>query len=130
MKNEDTRPVMVAMVIEVPRRFSLAKDKLMPQVIAVWDRLDMRNNLNPQVFSAALQEALERKQSLWPRKSHLQEIEETYFEHMGHALTILGRMLKASAALSIHAFIPEVFKNVASDQLNAIQRLRVGRKFK
>lgn len=45
---------------------------------------------------------------------HLEEIGETYFEHLGHALHCGVLLFLASIACIVHAFLPFVFKDTAS----------------
>jgi hypothetical protein len=47
--------------------------------------------------------------------SHLKEIKETYFEHMGQAISIALRMILGGIACFIHAFFPDIFVATASD---------------
>lgn len=47
-------------------------------------------------------------------QSHLEEIGETYFQHMGFALSFSWKMLKAGFCCTVHAFYPEFFKKTGS----------------
>lgn len=45
---------------------------------------------------------------------HLLQVNESYFEHGGKALSFSGRMLAASVMCAIHAVFPFLFTNSAS----------------
>jgi len=47
-------------------------------------------------------------------KSHLNNVGESYFQHMRQALSFTWAMLTASLCCLIHAFIPSVFEKTGS----------------
>ncbi len=53
-------------------------------------------------------------------KEHLHSVEESYFEHMGHALSYSTRLLKAAAACLIHAIVPAYCTNTASKTIRTM----------
>ena len=46
--------------------------------------------------------------------SHLQSVDETYFQHMQHALSFVLAMLLGSLCCLVHAFLPFVFEKKGS----------------
>jgi hypothetical protein len=46
--------------------------------------------------------------------SHLQSVDETYFQHMQHALSFVLDMLLGSLCCLVHAFLPFVFERKGS----------------
>lgn len=48
-------------------------------------------------------------------QTHLEDIGETYFEHMGHAWSFSWCMLKTSFKTFLHGIFPETFKTAGSD---------------
>ena len=52
--------------------------------------------------------------------AHLKETNETYFEHMFHAIRYGFRMILAGFACIIHAIIPDLFVTTASDTIKGI----------
>jgi len=48
-------------------------------------------------------------------KNHLKNINMTYYEHLTCALSYASKLMFASFALIIHAFLPNIFVNTASD---------------
>ena len=48
-------------------------------------------------------------------KSHLEEAGESYFQHMGFALSFSLKMFKAGFCVLVHAVFPELFKKTGSD---------------
>jgi len=61
-------------------------------------------------------------------REHLQGVDESYFEHMGHALTYSGRLLVAGFACAIHAFLPSRCATTASSEINRLQAEITARK--
>lgn len=55
---------------------------------------------------------------------HLQELNETYSEHAGHAVWIAGQLSVAVLALLIHALLPDLLVREASKRLEAVERYR------
>lgn len=53
-------------------------------------------------------------------KSHLEDIEETYFQHFGHAMSFSFCMFKTGFACMVHAFFPELFKTTGSDRIRKL----------
>lgn len=51
---------------------------------------------------------------------HLKEQNETYFEHMGHALSISYLLLAAGTKCLIHAVAPPLFEKGVSSKLDKI----------
>ena len=50
-------------------------------------------------------------------KKHLEEIDESYFQHMKNALKISFEMLVGSFMAIIHSVIPAIFKTGASTKI-------------
>lgn len=46
--------------------------------------------------------------------SHLQSVNESYFQHMRHALSFTFDMLVGAACCLVHAFIPSLFEHAGS----------------
>ncbi|WP_350335104.1 DUF6356 family protein [Coralliovum pocilloporae] len=46
--------------------------------------------------------------------THPESVDETYFEHMGQALSFAGTMAKGMLMALVHAFIPGLFEKSAS----------------
>lgn len=57
-----------------------------------------------------------------PFTHHPREIGETYGEHCGHALVSGFRLLGAGLACIVHAFLPFLFVNTASDTVRSMNR--------
>lgn len=53
-------------------------------------------------------------------KSHLAEIDESYVQHFGHALSFSFCMFKTGFAVMVHGFFPELFKTTASETINKL----------
>jgi hypothetical protein len=49
--------------------------------------------------------------------AHLDDVHESYFEHLGFALFICGQLLKGAIAVFIHALIPALFVKTGSTTL-------------
>ncbi|MHA2403456.1 MAG: DUF6356 family protein [Candidatus Kariarchaeaceae archaeon] len=52
--------------------------------------------------------------------SHLEEVNETYWQHFKCAIGFSGTMLLLAIICTIHAFIPELFKTTASDNIESL----------
>jgi len=48
-------------------------------------------------------------------KTHLEEVGEGYFEHMGHAFSFSRRMIGAGFCCFIHGLFPNAFKKTGSN---------------
>tara|TARA_B100001996_G_C18120556_1_gene385025 strand:- start:204 stop:416 length:213 start_codon:yes stop_codon:yes gene_type:complete len=53
-------------------------------------------------------------------KKHLEEVKETYFEHMGNAFKISFGMIEGGLKGAIHALVPGVFTTAASDKIKKL----------
>lgn len=64
-------------------------------------------------------------------RDHLDEVQEGYFEHLGHALLIAARLVKAGLACFVHAILPGLFTRTATrciaDILESNERRAVAR---
>jgi hypothetical protein len=49
--------------------------------------------------------------------AHLDDVQESYFEHLRFALYICGQLLKAASAVVVHALVPALFTRTASATL-------------
>ncbi|PCJ25197.1 MAG: hypothetical protein COA96_07800 [SAR86 cluster bacterium] len=47
-------------------------------------------------------------------KSHLDSVDETYFQHMKHAFSFSVELFTASACCLVHAFLPSLFEKKGS----------------
>lgn len=54
-------------------------------------------------------------------QTHLEEVGEGYFEHLGTALIISGRLAKAAVACALHAIIPGICTRTASRCIAEVQ---------
>jgi hypothetical protein len=61
-------------------------------------------------------------------RSHLNEIGESYWKHMGFALIFAARLLFASLAVLIHALIPGFCRWTGSNEVKNLHLLLMGRK--
>lgn len=62
-------------------------------------------------------------------KSHLEDIEETWFQHFGHAMSFSLRMFGTGFCCMVHAFFPELFKTTGSDSIRVLHdRMVVNRR--
>lgn len=52
--------------------------------------------------------------------SHLEEVNETYWQHFRCAISFSGTMLLLAIICAIHAFIPELFKTTASSKIEQL----------
>jgi hypothetical protein len=52
--------------------------------------------------------------------SHLQSVDETYFQHIQHALSFVLDMLLGSLCGLVHAFLPFVFEQKGSQIVNRL----------
>ena len=57
------------------------------------------------------------------RVSHLKEQNETYFEHMRHAMGISFLLLTAGTKCLIHSIVPDLFITGVSSKLDEINAL-------
>lgn len=55
-------------------------------------------------------------------RTHLEEVQESYFEHLAAALLISARLAKASVACAAHAIVPGICTRTAS---GCIEQVRV-----
>ena len=60
-------------------------------------------------------------------KRHLEEVDESYGEHLATALAIAGLMLRAGAACALHALVPGLCTRTASRCLARVQARFDGR---
>ena len=59
---------------------------------------------------------------------HLNEANETYFEHFRHAMSFSGRMFIGAFACAVHGLVPFVFERTGSSQIaNLHERMVVNR---
>lgn len=49
---------------------------------------------------------------------HLRSVDETYLEHMGHALSFAGNMAIGTVVCLVHAIFPFLFEKRGSDIIN------------
>ncbi len=56
---------------------------------------------------------LDRTRSLFTDHPH--DVNETYFQHMGHALSYAGRLAAAAFCALVHALLPFLFVKTASN---------------
>ncbi len=56
---------------------------------------------------------------------HLDETEETYFQHMRFALSFSGHMLIGATACAIHAFMPFLFESTGSRRIKYLHERMV-----
>ena len=54
---------------------------------------------------------------------HLQDVRETYWEHMKFAFKLSFLLFKAGFAVLIHAVVPSVLVNTASDTIKEINTI-------
>lgn len=54
---------------------------------------------------------------------HLKETNETYFEHMGHAMSISLLLVGAGMKCLIHSIIPPLFETGVSSKLDELHSL-------
>ncbi len=52
--------------------------------------------------------------------NHLNEINKTYWQHMGRAFYYAFRFFKAACVLVVHAVLPDVLTHYASDELLSV----------
>tara|TARA_R110000851_G_scaffold80425_6_gene177012 strand:- start:2807 stop:3019 length:213 start_codon:yes stop_codon:yes gene_type:complete len=57
------------------------------------------------------------------KMKHLKENNETYLEHMGHALSISYLLLAAGTKCFIHAVVPHLFEKGVSSKLDDLSAL-------
>lgn len=56
---------------------------------------------------------------------HLQQIDESYVQHMKHALSFAVELAVASLACLIHAFLPFLFEKTGSEKVNRLHNRMV-----
>lgn len=62
---------------------------------------------------------------------HLDEVNETYFEHMGNAMSFARHMLAGAIACAIHALAPNLFESSGSSRIAYLhERMLVTRRNK
>ncbi len=54
------------------------------------------------------------------RNSHLESINEGYFQHMRHALSFTLEMVVGAACCLVHAFFPSLFEHTGSQVINRL----------
>ena len=59
--------------------------------------------------------------------NHLEDVGESYFEHMGAALRIASLMFRAGSACAIHAIVPALHTTTASRCLAELENLFASR---
>ena len=52
--------------------------------------------------------------------SHLESVNESYFQHMRHALSFTLDMLVGAACCLVHAFFPSLFEHTGSRLVNRL----------
>ncbi|MBL4581435.1 MAG: hypothetical protein JKY29_06415 [Gammaproteobacteria bacterium] len=52
--------------------------------------------------------------------SHLESVNESYFQHMRHALSFTLDMLVGAACCLVHAFFPSLFEHAGSQLVNKL----------
>lgn len=57
-------------------------------------------------------------------KSHLAEVEESYFEHQGVAFRYARNCLKAAAMALVHGVVPGFFRTDASEMVKKLANNR------
>ncbi|WP_374599806.1 DUF6356 family protein [Brevundimonas sp.] len=58
---------------------------------------------------------------------HPREVEETYFQHMGHAFGFGMKLARLSATAFVHGIVPGVCKTAVSDEIKSMARDMGGR---
>ena len=58
-------------------------------------------------------------------KSHLESVNEGYFQHMRHALSFTLDMLVGAACCLVHAFFPSLFEHTGSRLVNRLYDVMV-----
>lgn len=53
-------------------------------------------------------------------KEHPQSVNETYGEHLVHALSFSAAMIKGGILCAIHAFVPVLFKTSGSSTIRSL----------
>ncbi len=51
---------------------------------------------------------------------HLRSVDETYLEHMGHALSFAGNLAVGAVVCLVHAVFPFLFEKRGSDIVNRL----------
>jgi len=52
--------------------------------------------------------------------AHLEEVDETYLQHMGHALRFAARMVAGGVACFVHALLPFLFVRTGSECIESL----------
>jgi Family of unknown function (DUF6356) len=52
--------------------------------------------------------------------SHPDSLRESYFQHLGHAMSYAGRLFAAAVCAFIHALLPFLFERTASNSIKAM----------
>jgi len=52
--------------------------------------------------------------------SHLESVNESYFQHMRHALSFTSDMLVGAGCCLVHAFFPSLFEHTGSQLVNRL----------
>lgn len=80
-------------------------------------------------YYVSLLNASYRNSAMTRSAQHLDEVNETYFEHMGNAMSFAGHMLIGAFACAIHAVAPALFESAGSDRIRFLhERMVVMRK--
>ena len=67
--------------------------------------------------------------NIWTQ--HLDEVNETYFQHMRNALSFSGHMMVGAAACAVHAIAPFLFETAGSRRIRELhERMVVARNSK
>lgn len=53
---------------------------------------------------------------------HLQEVDETYFEHMAYAFKIIYKFLRLIGCMTTHAIFPFIFCNALEPTMRRVQQ--------
>ncbi len=56
---------------------------------------------------------------------HLDEVNESYFEHMGNAMSFAGHMLTGALGCAIHAIAPGLFRSTGSSRIEYLHERMV-----
>jgi len=53
---------------------------------------------------------------------HLQEVDETYFEHMAYAFKIIYKFIRLIGCMTTHAIFPFIFCNALEPTMRRVQQ--------
>lgn len=56
-------------------------------------------------------------------KEHLNMVDESYFQHMGFAISVGSKMIIGGLMAILHAFIPSLFQTSASDCIKELHNI-------